>query len=418
MKRTAALAIAWGLITFALAPAALGLVAVISVTPGSGLPGSTTLVIGSGFEGPLPIEIHAGSKEGALLGTGTASSGGIFGIEITIPSDAPPGSFVIYACGSCSSELFPAATTTFNVTAPPPTTAPPTTTLPPAPTDDPIPDPEPGEPEGDPATRGLWPGGRYGLTAHTGFQWTEARQNPGTASGWEDIHFELPEEFHYADYYIGETSGGDLTTSSPSQFAGFIGDTEMHLIVADPSLTRVVHSLGLESAGIDYFGFNVGWGVADRNFTTEEMEVSLSVRLVPFHDLGRGTTVENDWGTARVILPAEPVSITECLMLENPTGFAHDFAIYQIEISARTLGGEPFEFFAYEIDDVFFGVNEPPMTMAAPEVTTAEPDITVAATLPDIGEPPPDSSDLPWRIAFLLAGLLIGAGGYWAFRRD
>jgi hypothetical protein len=82
------------------------------------------------------------------------------------------------------------------------------------------------------------------------------------------------------------------------------------------------------------------------------------------------------------------------------------------------LGGEPFEFFAYEIDDVFFGVNEPPMTMAAPEVTTAEPDITVAATLPDIGEPPPDSSDLPWRIAFLLAGLLIGAGGYWAFRRD
>ena len=192
----------------------------------------------------------------------------------------------------------------------------------------------------------------------------------------------------------------------------------MHLIAADSALTRVTYPFGLETGRLDYFGFNVGWGVADRNFTTEEMEVALSVRMVPFHDLGRGTTYENDWGTARALLPAEPQSITKCLMLENPTGFAHDWAIYQIEISARTLGGEPFEFFAFEIDDVFFGANESPMPVAAAEVTVPEADFTSAATLPDIGLPPPEPSDLPWRMAFGLAGLLIGAGAFWAFRRD
>jgi len=149
MKRFAGLLFAWGLVVFVLTPIASARYQVVSVSPGSGEAGTMTTVIGSGFTPDgIPIEVRAGGPTGALLGTGTSSSGGIFGIQITIPAGISPGPFTIYACGSCNSEFHPEATTTFQVTEPPPEEPPPEEPPPeePPPEEPPPEEPPPEEP--------------------------------------------------------------------------------------------------------------------------------------------------------------------------------------------------------------------------------------------------------------------------------
>ena len=438
MKRYAVIA-AWGLILIALAPAAHALDPVISPIPGSGPGGTEVNVIGSGFLPGVSIEIHEGTKGGTLLGAGTTSGGGLFGIAVTIPSGAPLGTYTLYACGSCASEFYDEATTTFQVTAPPTTSTSTTTTTTstlPSTVDDP-PEPAAAEPCEIPDDAYVidfeaWPRGdepwqgRYGLMQHNGIPSLISARPDSTGTGWTDVSYEFVEEPVYAETYIGVVDPLGLTTSSPDRFAGIIGPGQFRLIVADPddpAQSDLHHLYGADAPAfghIDYFGFNVGFGAAERNLpAVDEIEVRLSVHLVPFRNLATGALVENDWGTVRAYLGVGAQPVTKCLMISDPNGIRGPIGTYIIELEARTLEGDPLhEWAAFEIDDVFFGVDEDPMTASADSPIPEDDDeVVVVATLPDIGEPPPDPSDLPARLVFLGAGLLLGVGGVMAWRR-
>ncbi len=78
--------------------------AVLSLNPASGYAGSKTQVMGSGWtKSPdaEPYEIHGGSKTGPLLATFAPNPNGVFSVEITIPGNAAPGTYTIWACQNC-----------------------------------------------------------------------------------------------------------------------------------------------------------------------------------------------------------------------------------------------------------------------------------------------------------------------------
>jgi len=99
-------------------------------------------------------------------------------------------------------------------------------------------------------------------------------------------------------------------------------------------------------------------------------------------------------------------------------------SVYLIDILPRTPGGDPVHI-PVDIDDLFYGFNGPVTLPVIDELRTtiAPPVITSPVTLPLIEQPiapfefPPSHSHLPWRIAFGLAGLVVGVGAMMLLRR-
>lgn len=109
----------------------------ISVSPSSGLAGSTVTVTGSGFTGGFSAAIR---WEGTDLQKFTMPKNGSFSEEITIPSGASPGPYTISVCSNCGGgEFEESASVGFKVTEPsPPTSTPEPTSVPPKATIPPI----------------------------------------------------------------------------------------------------------------------------------------------------------------------------------------------------------------------------------------------------------------------------------------
>lgn len=116
--------------------ASSALLATLSVTPTSGLGGTSARVEGSGFSPLLgDVRLCWDSEGCSSLGRVRAGDIGLLGNftkAVTIPVDATAGGHLIYACQSdlqgCASTGFQVLATT--TTAPPTTTIPPTTTAP------------------------------------------------------------------------------------------------------------------------------------------------------------------------------------------------------------------------------------------------------------------------------------------------
>lgn len=150
------------------------LAASLTISPSTGVAGSSATVTGAGFTGGSEVLVCWGSASASCgsLGAAGASDDGSFSITVTIPGDASPGDWTVSACGldpetpgSCAltaSTFFgvvaPATTTTTTTTtsttttstttttttpvtstAPPPTTTTSTTAAPPPPPPPPAP---------------------------------------------------------------------------------------------------------------------------------------------------------------------------------------------------------------------------------------------------------------------------------------
>ena len=103
-----------------------------TVSPGSGPAGTTVEISVSVYSPNIEIFVYEGGDDsGTLLGTGMTGGDGTGSFPITIPVDAPVGSYLMYICGLCDAQFPEWATRGFTVTSSPgttTTTAAPTTT--------------------------------------------------------------------------------------------------------------------------------------------------------------------------------------------------------------------------------------------------------------------------------------------------
>jgi hypothetical protein len=113
----------------------------VSIEPGSGPPGTSVTMSGSGWTGNTSgHEIHWDSKTGRFLGTFSTNPNGVFTTTFTIPSNASSGQHTIWICDRCQSVilLMPTLWTSINFTVIAPATPTPTR-IPPTPTPTDIP---------------------------------------------------------------------------------------------------------------------------------------------------------------------------------------------------------------------------------------------------------------------------------------
>jgi len=136
------------------------------------------------------------------------------------------------------------------------------------------------------------------------------------------------------------------------------------------------------------------------------------------------------WDTVSITLGPGPQPVAFCLMATNTIGSTHWKTVYLIDILPRTTGGDPVHI-PVDIDDLFYGsypVIGPMLSDDIPELVTVPstlatipvpelPEVSIPIPEPDPVGPVSDSSDLVVRIAFGLAGLIIGAGAILALRR-
>ena len=107
----------------------------LSVGPTSGVPGTSAQVVGGGFPASQSVSLCWDAPNCSSLGTAQSGSNSSFSVAITIPSGAPEGRHLIYACrqGTCASAVFDVlsdTTTTSSTTTTTSTVAPTSTTLP------------------------------------------------------------------------------------------------------------------------------------------------------------------------------------------------------------------------------------------------------------------------------------------------
>jgi hypothetical protein len=363
MTRAVLVLVAWTLILLGSAPDA-DAYQVVSVTPGSGPPGTTVQVIIADFLPGVPIEVHEGSRTGPLLGGPTVanSSGNAF-VEITIPAGAPVGTYSIYVCGSCSSEFFDEASTTFQVTAPPTTTTTTTTTstttttttLPPAGEPCEIPrdaividwdgfDPDDlgltGELMG-PLEFALVTDG-YDLLLH---QWAEYVFSAYPPTDDDPSLLLLPRVD--AVGRVADNPARDLWTSSPPNVMRLFDDTHWSVLpYVNPMPSHI--------------GFNVGFGHFGEGFETpDEVVVELHVRAMPMQMPDGSVLDQGAWASTSVTLGPGPQPVTTCLEARNTIGSVDPHTVYMIDILPRTAGGDPIHI-PLDIDDLFFARLVPP----------------------------------------------------------
>ena len=453
MRRLAVLALVMGLVLAVTGSVAnAGYIQVASPSPSSGPPGTAVTVIISWFTGNIDIEVHEDDEFGALLGTGATDGSGIAGIPITIPGGAPVGPYTLYVCGvgsliPCGDEFSERAVTIFEVTPPPttttstvtiPTSTPtvtvaPLTTIPAVPVGSGPCDIPPGA---DVIDFDAWDRS-MGTTEELWGELQTAILDAGHsvyARQWERYVFSvypptddspsyLPLPRVNSTGFIADNPARDLYTTSPPKVMRLIDDTVW-------SLVPYLYAIPIPQWGqLDYFGFNVGFGHFGEGFETpDELVVELRVALMPM-EMPDGTVLDQGaWDTVSITLGPGPQPVTQCLMAFNTLGPTDPYSVHLIDILPRTVGGVPVHI-PVDIDDVFYGVNDPvipPLVFDELPVpgTVAPPIITTPVTLPFIEQPiepfdlSPAPSDLPWRIAIGLAGLFVGVGAMWAFRRD
>jgi hypothetical protein len=94
-----------------------------TVEPRSGPAGTTVTISVSVYSPNTEIFVYEGGDDtGTLLGTGMTGPDGTGSFPITIPVDAPVGSYLMYICGLCDAQFPEWATRGFTVTESPGTT--------------------------------------------------------------------------------------------------------------------------------------------------------------------------------------------------------------------------------------------------------------------------------------------------------
>lgn len=123
MRRSAVVSIVGGLILFVLAPVGAAQLPDARVEPRSGPAGTTVTISVSVYSPNTEIFVYEGGDDsGTLLGSGMTGPGGTGSFPITIPVDAPEGSYLMYICGLCDAQFPEWATRGFTVTDSPGTT--------------------------------------------------------------------------------------------------------------------------------------------------------------------------------------------------------------------------------------------------------------------------------------------------------
>ena len=97
----------------------------LSVSPTSGVPGTSALVVGGGFPASQSVSLCWDAPNCSSLGTVQSGAGSSFSVAITIPSDATVGRHQIYACRSqnCASTVFDVLSVTTTTSSPTTTTS-------------------------------------------------------------------------------------------------------------------------------------------------------------------------------------------------------------------------------------------------------------------------------------------------------
>ena len=104
----------------------------ISISPSSGLAGSSARVTGSAFLPLVSVDLCWGGSGCSNLGTAMTDIDGSFGVAITVPTDATPGRYTVSACQSglgCTGTVFDVGSDDSTTTSTSSTTIPDTTTL-------------------------------------------------------------------------------------------------------------------------------------------------------------------------------------------------------------------------------------------------------------------------------------------------
>jgi len=123
MRRIAQLVAGGGLLLLALQPAIALQLPDASVDPRQGPAGTEVTITVSQYSPNIEIFVYEGGDDtGTLLGTGTTGGDGTGSFPITIPVDAPEGSYLMYICGQCDAQFPEWATRGFTVTESPGTT--------------------------------------------------------------------------------------------------------------------------------------------------------------------------------------------------------------------------------------------------------------------------------------------------------
>jgi len=437
MKRSAALVLSWGLILLALAPVAGASYQVASVDPLSGPAGTEVIVTVSDFGSGATIDVRAGSVGGATLATGLADAQGNAGILVTIPEGAPLGPYVLYVCGPCTGAVRAPtiAMATFNVTLPITTLG--TVTTPVATLSTLVPligdrcDIPPGATVIDfdlwdrsmGETDELMSDLQNALFTYSHPIWFHQwdRHVISSETGLIMFDYLYPPRVNSVGYVI-DNPARDLWTTSPPMVMRLIDDTHWTLITGWGGMNLVGQP--------DYFGFNVGFGHFGEGMETpEDLVVELRVRTMPMERPDATILDQGAWDTVSITLGPGPQPVAFCLMATNTIGSTHWKTAYLIDILPRTTGGDPVHI-PVDIDDLFYGSYPaigPSLPDEIPELVTVPSTITVpevpipTASIPipepDPVEPVSDSSDLVIRIAFGLAGLIIGAGAILAMKR-
>lgn len=469
MRLLAALSLAFGSLVLVPTPAAEAYAPLISPIPGSGPVGTEVTVIGSGFLHGVPVEIHRGSKSGSLLGTGTSSGGGLFGVHITIPAGTPLGPFTIYACGSCASEFFDEAVTTFTVTIPAThatttttsttsttTTTTTTTTVPPPPDDDGD-DGTVTQPPPPPATAVV--GGAACDIPDTAIivdfdSWNRslgdsedpagalqqavlADRHPLYLRQWDayEIRFDPPDAEHPnvlhaprtdSIAFVTDDPAGDLWTTSPPNVLRLVGDTHWALQAG----------AGRLQSQLDYFGFVVGFGHFPDGFTVlegensvamrdgwdhfdtpDEVVVELRIGTMPLEYVDGRVVEQGAWETVTLTLGPGPQPVTHCIIATNTLGDLDPKTVYVVDILARTADGQPLDI-ALDIDDMFYGYHGVGVPMPAlefvDEPATARP---VATNAPATVAPDSSGGSTTWVPIAVGVVVLLGGLTAWAVRR-
>jgi hypothetical protein len=129
------------------------------------------------------------------------------------------------------------------------------------------------------------------------------------------------------------------------------------------------------------------------------------------------------WDPVSVTLGPGPQSVTHCLMATNTSGPSHRWAIHHFEIRPKDASGA-YVHIPVDIDDLFFGVYPelPPIDGGDAPIPSTTLIAPPADPVPPAGDPLPEPasepSDWPLRIGFGLAGLILGAGSLFAFKKD
>ncbi|NIM94591.1 MAG: hypothetical protein GTO18_12900 [Anaerolineales bacterium] len=273
----------------------------ISVSPASGLAGSTVTVIGSGFTEGFNAAIR---WDGVDQVTFTMPKGGSFSSPLKIPSGAAPGPHTISVCNYCGGgEFEETASTGFKVTTPPPsptftprpptstfTSVPPTytfTAVPPTHTTTPPPilfTPRPPTIIPPPS---LLESGLFEMGPDFGIALIE-------------LHPFMAEEKHYRENMIGARFEGPIQIARPS-ISPYSGEFALRSIVGESGSAmqpiRMIFSLPIRAIGM-YVGIEEGPSIGE--------DVTATLIVFGYQD---GDLDLIELGTDSIVFPTQPADI-------------------------------------------------------------------------------------------------------------